>query len=84
MEIQRPVRRPGVVRLECDSHGWMRGWLYVTNDVAGVTGADGRFEISNVPPGTYQLEIWHERYSGTSQTVTVTAGGQQDVDFTLR
>ena len=84
MEIQRPVRRPGVVRLECDSHGWMRGWLYVTNDVAGVTGSDGRFEIPNVPPGTYQLEIWHERYSGTSQTVTVTAGGHEEVDFTLR
>jgi plastocyanin len=84
MEIQRPVRRPGVVRLECDSHRWMRGWLYVTDDIAGVTGLDGRFEISNVPPGTYELEIWHERYGGTSQTVTVTAGGQEEVDFTLR
>ena len=84
MEIQRPLRRPGVVRLECDSHGWMRGWLYVTNDIASVTGLDGRFEISDVPPGSYELEIWHERYGGTSQTVTVTAGGLEEVDFTLR
>ena len=83
LEIQRPLRRPGVVRLECDSHGWMRGWLYVTDDMAGVTGPHGRFEVPNVPPGTYDLEIWHERYSGTSQTVTVTAGGTVKADFTL-
>ncbi len=84
LNVMRPLRRPGVVRIECDSHGWMRGWIYVTNDVAAVTGADGRFEIGGVPPGTYELAVWHERYEGGPQTVTVTAGGVTDADFTLR
>ena len=84
LNVMRPLRRPGVVRIECDSHGWMRGWIYVTNDVAAVTAADGRFEIAGVPPGTYELAVWHERYEGDPRTVTVTAGGVTEADFTLR
>jgi hypothetical protein len=84
LNIKRPLRRPGVVRIECDSHSWMRGWIYVTDDVAVVTGSDGSFEIPNVPPGTYELMIWHERYTGEPQTVTVTAGGTAEAAFTLQ
>lgn len=84
MDIKRPLRRPGVVRVECDSHGWMRGWVLVTDDVATVTASNGRFEITGVPPGTYELTIWHERFEGSPQTVTVTAGGVTDVTFALQ
>lgn len=83
MVIERPLRRPGVVRVECDSHGWMRGWVYVTDDIAAVTGPAGHFEISGVPPGTYELTIWHERYGGRTQTVTVAAGENTEADFEL-
>ena len=82
--VKRPLRRPGPVRLECDSHRWMRGWVYVTDDVAAVSGADGRFELSGIPPGTYELTVWHERYEGRSQQVTVTAGGTADVSVSVR
>ncbi len=81
MTIQRPLRRPGLMRVECDSHGWMRGWVYVTDDVAGVTGPDGHFELSGMPPGTYEVTVWHERYSGASRRVTVVAGGSARADF---
>lgn len=84
LNVTRPLRRPGVVRIECDSHGWMRGWIYVTDDVAAVTGADGRFEIAGVPPGTYDLAVWHERYEGETQQVTAAAGAVTEADFLLR
>ena len=84
LSIDRPLRRPGVVRVECDSHGWMRGWVYVTDDIAVVSGSDGRFEIGDVPPGTYELTIWHERYSATPQTVTIAAGGTVHANFMLQ
>ena len=83
LEVQRPFRRPGPVRIECDSHGWMRGWVYVSDDVGTVTGSDGTFELTGIPPGTYQLTVWHERYEGVTRQVTVTAGGTAEADFTL-
>ena len=84
LEIQRPLRRPGPVRIECDSHGWMRGWIYVSNDVGTVTGAGGRYELSGIAPGTYDLIVWHERYDGATRQVTVTAGGTAEATFTLQ
>ena len=83
LEIERPLRRPGPVRIECDSHGWMRGWIYVTDDVGTVTGAGGRYELTGIPPGTYDLTVWHERYDGATRQVTVTAGGAAEASFTL-
>ena len=83
MNTTRPLRRPGVVRIECDSHEWMRGWIVVSNDLGAVSGVDGRFTIDGVPPGTHELSIWHERLGGQPQTVTVTVGQASEVSFTL-
>ena len=83
LEVQRPFRRPGPVRIECDSHGWMRGWVYVSDDLGTVTGPDGTFELTGIPPGSYQLTVWHERYEDATRQVTVTAGGTAEADFAL-
>ena len=84
LEIERPLRRPGPVRIECDSHGWMRGWVYVTDDIGTVTANNGQFELQGIPAGTYELTVWHEQFSGQSQQVTVTPDGQSEASFTLR
>ena len=66
--------QPGIVRLECSAHGWMRGWLYVTDSpYYAITPKDGMFAIGDVPPGQYTLVAWHS-FSGAVETpVTVTA-----------
>src|SRR5205809_165602 len=66
--------QPGIVRLECSAHGWMRGWLYVTDSpYYAITPRDGTFVIGDVPPGQYTLVAWHS-FSGPTETpVTVTA-----------
>ena len=83
LTVTRPLRRPGVVRVECDSHAWMRGWIVVSNDLGAVSGVDGSFTIEGVPPGTHELSIWHERLGGQAQIVTVIAGETTEVQFTL-
>ncbi len=84
LEIERPLRRPGPVRIECDSHGWMRGWVYVTDDIGTVTASNGHFELHGIPAGTYELTVWHEQFSGQSQQIIVSPDGQTEASFTLR
>ncbi len=44
---------------------------------------DGRFEITNVPVGSYEVTAQRDRLAAASRTVTVTAGGTATADFAL-
>jgi hypothetical protein len=72
--IKRPLKRTGLVRVECDAHGWMLGWIYVAdNPYYALTAKDGTFTLTGVPPGSYTLVAWQE-YTGAVETpVTVKA-----------
>lgn len=61
-----------VIKVECDLHDWMRAWVVVTpNAYSAVSGADGSFEIPDVPPGKYELTAWHETLGSLTKNVTV-------------
>lgn len=82
--ISKPVGAAGNVRLSCNTHPWMRGWMVMTEDAAAITGADGRFTIDNVPPGTYELRIWHESLKAAPQKITVAAGKPTDLALQMK
>lgn len=69
------LTRPGPVRLQCDAgHTWMSAWVYVfEHPYFAVTGADGKFEIKNVPAGHYAVEYWHEPADGKGTGLITTA-----------
>jgi hypothetical protein len=46
-----------------------------------VTGADGSFALPNLPPGTYTVEAWHEKYDAMEQTVVIADNATQAIDF---
>jgi hypothetical protein len=49
------------ILVKCEIHPWMKSWACVVdNPFYAVTDAEGRFEIKNLPAGTYTLGIWHE------------------------
>jgi uncharacterized protein (DUF2141 family) len=63
-----------VVRLGCDVHAWMRGWIVVIDHpYAAITDASGSYTIPNVPPGDYTLVIWHETLGRRERPVIVPA-----------
>jgi plastocyanin len=73
-----------MVPLECNVHGWMNAFLGVLpHPFYAVTGADGSFSIKGLPPGTYTVEAWHEKYGTQTATVTVTATGAKMADITF-
>ena len=46
------------MRVGCDIHPWMRGWIYVFDHPwLAVTGDQGRFRVRSVPVGHYMLFV---------------------------
>lgn len=53
---------PGVCYIFCNIHPEMSAVVIVTKaSYYAISSAAGDFAIDNVPPGRYQLNIWHER-----------------------
>src|SRR3989442_15332792 len=70
--ITKALKKSGLVRVECDAHGWMLGWVYVAeNPYYAVTGTDGTFTMKNVPPGTHTVVAWQAHTGEVERPVTV-------------
>jgi plastocyanin len=71
-----------MVPLECSVHGWMRAYVGVVAHPYFATSAeDGTFTIGGLPPGTYQLEAWHESLGTRTGEVTIGPDGTGTVTF---
>jgi len=76
--------RPGVVKVYCEIHQWMRSAiLVVENPFHDVVSADGRFTIPNVPAGRYRLAVWDFDRGQRTVDVTVPATGTARVDVRM-
>lgn len=52
--------KPGTVIIGCNIHDWMEAYVLVVDTPwFAKTGADGRAQLRNVPPGRYRLRLWH-------------------------
>jgi len=68
----------------CDIHPWMRGYLSILpNPYFAVTPANGSATLSQVPPGTYVVSVWHETLGTAEQRVTLEPHGSVDVQIAL-
>jgi hypothetical protein len=82
--VRRPLQKStGPLRMACDTHPWMRGFVVVSGDRSVVTGLDGVFNVADVPPGRHEISVWHESLQASPQTVSVSAGQATDVTFAL-
>jgi len=69
-----------MVPLECNVHGWMKAYVGVVAHPYFATSAeDGAFTIGGLPPGTYQIEAWHETLGTQTGEVTIGADGKGSV-----
>jgi len=70
------------ITVKCNVHPWMRSYIAVLgHPFSAVTGDDGSYTIKGLPPGTYTLVAWHEKYQTKEMPVTVAAKDSKTVDF---
>ena len=86
VEVKRTFStREVMVPVKCNVHSWMNAFIgVVEHPFFGVTDQTGRFSIGELPPGTYTVEIWHERFGTQTQQVTVAAKEAKDLSFTFK
>lgn len=90
---KRKLRKAGWTVIKCDIHPWMQAQLHVfDHDLFDVSSAAGEYRIVNVPPGEYELEVWHEKVAfafGTNPKkrvgkITVVAGETVELNIELK
>jgi len=82
-KFDKPEIQP--FRIKCDVHGWMKSFMAVLpHPYHSVSQMNGSFTIGNLPPGTYTLTAWHEKYGTQEQQVTVGAKESKAVTFTFK
>jgi plastocyanin len=73
-----------MVRFKCDVHSWMSAWVgVVAHPYFAVTDATGAFTLPGLPPGSYTVEVWHEKLGRKTTQVTIGPSQTQAVSLTL-
>jgi Polysaccharide lyase family 4, domain II len=79
------AREEIAIPVKCNVHSWMKAYIAVLkNPYYQVTGADGTFDLKNLPPGDYTITAWQEKLGAVDQKVTVGAKEAKKVDFVFK
>ncbi len=75
--VSRNLPNAGLITVRCNGgHVWMNAEIFVIDHpYYAVTDENGRFQLSDVPPGEYEIVAWHEgwkvvREEGTFDVLT--------------
>ena len=83
--IKRPIKKTGLIDVKCNTHKWMNGYIYVSeHPYITVTGVDGSFTLTDVPPGRYKLKAWHAALGEVTKDVEVASGKSTEINFEFK
>jgi plastocyanin len=76
--------KSGVVTLGCNIHDWMIGYiLVVATPHFARTDKEGAASLRDLPPGTYELHVWHPQQAAEQSPRSLAVEGSTKTDFTL-
>ena len=71
--------------IKCDVHPWMKSWVLVQDHpYFAVTDSKGNFKIENIPPGTYEVIAWQEKFKmkrAITKTIKITDSSETIQNF---
>jgi hypothetical protein len=84
--IQATFTKPELaIPIACNIHPWMRAFLFVfAHPYFDISSPSGEFALKNLPPGSYTIEAWQERFGYQDQTVTIGAKETKSIEFVFR
>lgn len=83
-KMSETFNQPETMKISCDAHPWMSGWVIVTDHpYIDATDNGGNFKIADVPPGNHTIEVWHETLGKITKTVTVKAGEEAKISIEM-
>jgi len=85
-DLMQEFARPEImIPVKCNVHPWMKAYIGVTsNPFFAVSDDKGSFTIKGLPPGTYTITAWQEKYGSQDQKVTVGPKESKAVDFNFK
>lgn len=70
------------IPIACNIHPWMRAYMFVfAHPYFAITRRTGAFTLKGIPPGTYTIEAWQERFGTEDQTVSLGPKESKTLDF---
>ena len=70
------------IPIACNIHPWMRAYMFVfAHPYFAITPKTGAFTLKGIPPGTYTIEAWQERFGTEDQTITLGPSESKSLDF---
>ncbi len=74
--------RPGLVKVFCDIHADMEAFVLVLPHGAfAQPRPDGSFALPDLPPGAYELRVWHPDLPEIARAVEIPAAGDVRVEL---
>ena len=79
------VKAELTIKIKCDVHSWMKAYVSVfDHPYFTVTNDSGYYQIDNIPPGTYEVIAWQEKFKDKTLNAAITIGdGETNQDFTF-
>lgn len=84
MEDRIPLnlRRGNLITIDCNAHGWMASWLYTSpHPYITYTSADGAFDLPELPPGDFELVLWHPILGQKTAAINVAANSELQLNL---
>ncbi|MFC1586607.1 carboxypeptidase-like regulatory domain-containing protein [Fibrobacterota bacterium] len=83
--VKRLINHTGLVSIAGIIHPFEQGWVWkLPHPYAAVTDTDGKFRISNIPEGIYEILIWHEFLGEQNKTVMVRRGETSLINISFK
>lgn len=86
MPLEQSFAREEIaIPVKCNVHPWMKGYIAVfKHPYFAVTDKEGKFDLKDLPPGTYTITAWQEKLGTQMQKITVGAGESKTLNFAFK